>query len=123
MNDAEVVTLISTIGGIIIALIAYFTKQGIDKRSKSKQPKDRMESIFDGYEGFIARQDKALENKDRQLAENQIIINRMQDQINAMQELIERQRVETDREREINRRLHVELDNMREQYSTNNKSS
>jgi Skp family chaperone for outer membrane proteins len=120
MNEAVVLALISTAGGVAIAYLAYKGKQGIDKRNKEKQPKDRMETIFDGYEGFIARQDKALENKDKQLAENQLIINRMQKQIDEMQALIERQREETDREREINKRLHEELERMRDQYTNSN---
>lgn len=121
MNDPVLISIVSTLGGIVIAYFTYKTKQGVDKRAKEKAPKDRMETIFDGYEGFIARQDKALEHKDKQLAENQMIINRMQKQIDAMQELIERQREETEREREINRQLHIQLDRMREQYADENK--
>lgn len=120
MNETIALALISTFGGIVIAYLGYKGKQEYDKRNKDKAPKDRMETIFDGYEAFIARQDKALENKDRQLAENQLIINRMQKQIDEMQALIERQREETDREREINRKLHQELERMKDQYSKRN---
>lgn len=120
MNDTVILGILSTVSGMFIAYLAYKGKQEIDKRNKLKQPRDRMETIFDGYEGFIARQDKALDDKDRQLAENQVIINRMQKQIDDMQELIERQRRETEREREINHKLRTELEVMRRNYHKTN---
>jgi hypothetical protein len=120
-SDTASVTIafISTFGGIVVAYIVNV----MSKRRRASAPKDRMENIFDGYEGLIKRQDEALAYKDQQLQRNQELLNNMQRQIDKMSLLVESQRQELDQEREINRELHNQLDELRRQYGDDKKAA
>jgi Skp family chaperone for outer membrane proteins len=113
------IAFISTFGGIAVAYIVNV----MSKRRRAAAPKDRMENIFDGYEGLIKRQDEALAYKDQQLKRNQELLDNMQRQIDKMSLLVESQRQELDQERAINRDLHDQLDSLRRQYGIDKKAA
>lgn len=117
-NASVIVALISTLGGVAVAYIVNI----LARRRKAATPKDRMENIFDGYEGLIKRQDEALNYKDQQLKRNQEVLDSMQAQLDKMSLLVESQRQELDQEREINRQLHDQLDSLRRQYGIDKKA-
>jgi hypothetical protein len=117
MNEQIAVALISTLGAVAVAYIVNI----LAKRRKALAPKDRMENIFDGYEGLIKRQDEALNYKDDQLRDTRAMLRRMQKQIDDMNILVEKQRIELEKERRANIELHEQLNAMRKQYGIDKK--
>jgi len=57
MNESLYVPLISAISGIAIAYIVNVASKKVQKIRAEKEPKDRMEQMFDGYERLIKQKD------------------------------------------------------------------
>lgn len=112
--------------GVLIALITgglgvlgtWLTVKYKDhKAEKPTKPKDRIETIFDGYEKLIREQDKAIATKERQLEQTQGIIDQLQEELNRTREIVTLQQKELEATRESNLALKNELKMLKKQFS------
>lgn len=113
MIDSSVLTaLISAASGIAIAYI-------INVIAKRRRPKDRQETIFDGYERLIKQQQFDIDRKELQLNQTQLIIEQLQRQLDQTKLIVERQQGELTESRDSNRELVRQLADMRREHHSN----
>lgn len=118
MNSGQTqiaIALISAIGGILAAYIAVRYK---DRVTAKNRPKDRMESIFDGYESLIKQQQLDIDRKESQLVRTQEIIDRLQVELNTTREIVDKQQRELVDSRKVNEDLVIQLSQMKKTYMT-----
>ena len=87
------------------------------KAEKPAKPKDRIETIFDGYEKLIREQEKAIVAKERQLEQSQGLLDQLQEELNRTREIVTMQQEEIQETREYNRALKQELASLKKQFS------
>lgn len=117
MSDQVVVALIGMIGGIVVAYITTVVAKKVQEKKAEKQPKDRMEQMFDGYERLIKqmadedeRKARIIRDQQKEIAEMKIKLNAMEDNLaNAQDDLIE-----SHKSKQL---LTKELDKMRREYT------
>lgn len=101
-NNSVAISLISTLGGITIAYITNVLAKRVQVKREAKEPKDRMEQLFDGY-------DRALKQKDADNDELRAMLREAQDQLREVEKKLNHSYYE-------NSRLKGELERMRAQY-------
>lgn len=118
MSEAVILAVISMVGGIIIAYITNVAAKKVQERKVEKQPKDRMEQMFDGYERLIKQKDveddrkvKAMQSLEEELAFTRQTVARLE------QSLAETQK-ELEASREENTELRALLREMRKEYQS-----
>lgn len=117
-DNSIAISVISTIGGIIIAYIVNVASKKVQQKKAESQPKDRMEQMFDGYERLIKQKDKEDDRKVKamQSLEEELIFTRQ------TVTRLENALAETQRELEVSREENVELramlQEMRKEYKT-----
>jgi chromosome segregation ATPase len=118
--DAQVtIALISTGGGVLITWLTLKYKDGLKKKNVAKAPKDRMESIFDGYESLIRELKEDSVRKSVIIENLQVIIDTQRDEINKSQSLINKLRDEVDDSTSHAVELKTQLDKMKKDYAKN----
>lgn len=105
------------LGGIITTWLTLKYKDRIALRSREQKPKDRMDTIFDGYEKLILQQQTDIERKTIQIASTQKIVEQLQKELDDTRELVRQQQDELDESRELNIRLQAQLQEMKKEYS------
>lgn len=68
ISDPVAIAVISTLGGVFIAYITNVLAKRVQEKKAEKQPKDRMEQMFDGYERLIQQKDLEDERKAKLIA-------------------------------------------------------
>jgi chromosome segregation ATPase len=117
MVDQQVLTeAISVVGAIIVTYLGVKYKDYIIVGNRNKAPKDRMDTIFDGYEGLIKQQQSDIDRKSRQLDQTQVIIERLQHELDETKKIVQQQRQELDDSKEANKQLIQQLAHMKAQY-------
>jgi Na+-translocating ferredoxin:NAD+ oxidoreductase RnfG subunit len=117
VSEAVQIAIISMIGGVLIAYITNVVAKKVQEKKAEKQPKDRMEQMFDGYERLIKqmadedeRKARIIRDQQKEIAEMKIKLNAMEDNLaNAQDDLIE-----SHKSKQL---LTKELDKMRREYS------
>lgn len=121
MDDQVAISLISAVSGIVIAYIVNVAAKKVQKHKEEKNPKDRMEQMFDGYERLIKQKDveddrkvKAIQSLEEELTLTRETVQRL-----------ERALLDTQKELEVSRQENEQLKNMlhqmREEYSKQKK--
>src|SRR5690606_32543719 len=100
--------IISMISGIIIALIGVFSKTRYEDKKAAKQPKDRMEQMFDGYERLIKQKDKEDDRKQKYITAIESELQATKEHVVKLEEALEA----TQGELEVSRTENRELKNM-----------
>jgi chromosome segregation ATPase len=118
ISDTVLVSVISTIGGVAIAYIVNVAA----KRRKANKPKDRMQTIFDGYEALIKQQQSDIDRKQLQLKTTQDIIDRLQRELDDTREIVRQQRKEMEDTKEANIQLIEQLNTMKQHYDDEQKA-
>lgn len=81
--DSQVqIAFISAVGGVAVTYLTVKYKNKI-----VKPPKDRVETIFDGYEALIKQQQAEIVRKG-------VLIDRLEEQLITMEELVEKLRID-----------------------------
>src|SRR5687768_4213386 len=93
LSDQVVITLISVVGSVVITYITVKYKDRLTRKLKG-EPRDRMDTIFDGYEKLIKQQQADIEHKSLNIASLQDIIDRQRRQIEESQGMIDNLKVE-----------------------------
>lgn len=101
-SDPVLISGISTLGGIAIAYITNVLAKRQQSRKAAKDPKDRVEQLFDGYE-------RALRQKDEDIEELRKTLREVQTQLRDADKKLNHSYYE-------NSRLKGDLEKMRSQY-------
>lgn len=112
MDPQVAVAIISTIGGLGIAYIVNI----LAKKRRARAPKDRMETIFDGYEKLIVQQQVEIDRKGSAITSLEKIVERLEDELAQTRGLLAQAREELAKSRKQNEELKNQLLKMRKQY-------
>jgi len=119
MNQQEIdpqilVALISAAAGIIATVITVKYKDRVVK--KQDRPKDRMETIFDGYEKLIISQQEEISRKSHVINSLEKVVDRLEDELHQTRQLLEDAREELRMSTDQNNNLKTQLAGMKKDY-------
>lgn len=106
------------LGGIVTTWLTLKYKDRIVARNREQKPKDRMDTIFDGYEKLILQQQTDIERKSAQILSTQKIVEQLQKELDDTRELVRQQQDELDENRQLNLELQTQLKDMKKEYGT-----
>lgn len=116
MDQAIIVSLISAASGIAIAYIVNVASKRVQRNKADKQPKDRMEQMFDGYERLIKQKDIEDARKARLIGELEEEIGMTRQMVKNLEHALAVSQRELERSREDNEELKHMLGEMRKEY-------
>lgn len=120
MNDSQVlVSLISMVGGVIVAYITNVAAKRVQARKEKDGPVDRMEQMFDGYERLIKQKDLEDQRKAKLIKELEEEIAMTRRMIKSLEESLAISQRELEISRQDNIELKEMLQSMREEYDRN----
>lgn len=67
VSDPVAISLITAIGGAVVAYLTYVKSQKVQAKKAEGKPKDRMELVIEGYEKLIVQKDAQNERDARQI--------------------------------------------------------
>lgn len=117
MSEAEQIAIISMIGGVLVAYITNVVAKKVQEKKAQKQPKDRMEQMFDGYERLIKQMASEDERKATIIRDQQKEIVEMKQKLNEMEDNLAAAQEDLIKSHESKKLLTRELDKMRREYS------
>jgi septal ring factor EnvC (AmiA/AmiB activator) len=115
-SDPVAIALISTVGGVLIAYITNVVAKKVQENKAAKQPKDRMEQMFDGYERLIKQMADEDERKAHIIHEQQIEISAMKKKLTEMEARLETAQEDLLSSHKSKMTLTKELEKMRKEY-------
>lgn len=118
LSDSVQISIVSAISGIIIAYIVNVMAKKVQETKQKKQPKDRMEQMFDGYERLIKQKDLEDDRKQRyiKIIEDELTATKLH--VNKLEEAMDRTNEELAQSRAENQELQDRLTEMRKEYKT-----
>jgi len=118
VSDNVQISIISAVSGIVIAYIVNVAAKKVQEQKQKKQPKDRMEQMFDGYERLIKQKDLEDDRKQRyiKIIEDELTATKLH--VGKLEEAMERTNDELTQSREENQQLREQLDAMRKEYKS-----
>lgn len=118
-DDATLITqFFLFLGGILTTWLTLKYKDKLAVRNREQKPKERMDTIFDGYEKLILQQQNDIERKAAQLLSTQKIVDQLQKELDDTRELVRKQQDELEESRELNLELQAQLKDMKKEYGT-----
>jgi len=113
--DSQVlVAIVAAFGGIVTTYLTVKYKDRVIKRTD--KPKDRMETIFDGYEKLIVSQQEEIERKSHVIKSLEKVVDRLEDELHQTRKLLEDAREEVVESQRQNNNLKVQLQGMKKDY-------
>lgn len=112
------ISIISAISGIIVAYIVNVAAKRVQEKKAEKQPKDRMEQMFDGYERLIKQMADEDERKAKIIHTQQVEINYMKKKLAEMEDNLQVAQDELIDSHQSKLLLTKELEKMRKQYKS-----
>jgi hypothetical protein len=116
LSDNVQISIISAVSGIAIAYIVNVAAKKVQENKAQKQPKDRMEQMFDGYERLIKQMSEEDERKARVIRDQQIEINQMKQKLTSMEDNLQHAQDELIDSHQSKVKLTRELEKMRHEY-------
>jgi septal ring factor EnvC (AmiA/AmiB activator) len=118
LSDNVQISIISAISGIVIAYIVNVMAKKVQETKAKKQPKDRMEQMFDGYERLIKQKDLEDDRKQRyiKVIEDELTATKLH--VGKLEEALERTNDQLVESRKESKDLHAQLNEMRREYKT-----
>lgn len=114
--DSTVLAAVAT--GFFAVIGTYITVRYKDRIiTKADKPKDRMETIFDGYENLIKQQQTEISRKGLVITSLEGVVQRLEDELKTTRELLVVARDELKTAEQQNRDLTVQLREMKESYA------
>lgn len=118
LNDSQIlISLISAGGGIVVAYITYVLSQKVQTRRAQRQPKDRMEQMFDGYERLIRAKDIEDERKNKTITTLETMVRQLETELEATKKLLGITREELEESKGDNIELRKSLKELRKTYA------
>ena len=115
-NESIIIALISAISGIVIAYFVNVASKKVEKQKAKKEPNDRMEHMFDGYERLIKQKDVEDERKAKLIAELELELIATRDVVLKLEHSLAITKQELELSRKENRELEDTLKTMRREY-------
>lgn len=116
MSDAVKIAIISAIGGVVIAYITNVVAKKVQETKAEKQPKDRMEQMFDGYERLIRQKDTEDDRKQQYIKTIEAELTATKLHVSKLEEALTATSQELFQSRNENKELKDMLEEMREEY-------
>lgn len=117
-NSVLITQFFLFMGGILTTWLTLKYKDRIVARNRDQKPKDRMDTIFDGYEKLILQQQADIERKTVQIVSTQKIVEQLQKELDNTKELVHRQQDELEDSRQRNLELQSQLTDMKKEYGS-----
>ena len=117
VSDAVWVALIGMLGGLGTAYITNVVAKKVQAKKAEKQPKDRMEQMFDGYERLIKQMADEDERKARIIRDQQLEIAEMKRKLTVMEDNLANAQDDLIESHKSKQLLTKELDKMRREYT------
>lgn len=115
--DSQVlVAFIAALGGIITTWLTVKYKHLVIKRQRPSPSKDRMQTIFDGYEKLIVQQQSEIDRKSSIVKSLQEIVHKLEEELQQTKVLLFEAQDELRQARTHNNELKDQLDAMWKQY-------
>lgn len=116
LSENVQISIISALSGIVIAYIVNVAAKKVQEKKAEKQPKDRMEQMFDGYERLIKQKDLEDDRKQKyiKIIEDELTATKLH--VGKLEEAMERTNEELEQSRVENQQLKDQLDAMRIEY-------
>jgi len=103
--------------GIFAVIGTYLTVKYKDRIiQKADKPKDRMETIFDGYENLIKQQQIEIGRKGQVITSLEGVVNRLEKELAVTRKLLDAARDELAIATKHNKDLKTQLDQMKDEY-------
>jgi predicted nucleic acid-binding Zn-ribbon protein len=113
LNSSGLAALISTVGGVTATYITYV----VARRRRVRAPRDRMDTIFDGYEKLIEQQQVEIERKGGVISSLENVVSRLEEELGKTRQLLNDTRTDLSTARDQNELLKVQLQEMRHDYA------
>lgn len=114
--DPSVQAAIAT--GIFAVIGTFLTVKYKDRIvKKADKPKDRMETIFDGYENLIKQQQIEIGRKGQVITSLEGVVQRLEDELRVTRDLLAAARDELKMAEKHNRELRQQLNGMKSEYN------
>lgn len=114
--DPSVQAAIAT--GLFAVIGTYLTVKYKDRIvKKADKPKDRMETIFDGYENLIKQQQIEIGRKGQVITSLEGVVQRLEQELQVTRELLGAARDELKMAEKHNRELRIQLEGMKTEYN------
>ena len=110
------ISLISMIGGLGVAYIVNVAGKKVQAKKSEKQPKDRMEQMFDGYERLIKQKDVEDDRKHKYIQTIEEELRLTKEYVGHLEMALEATKDELKESRIENQELRDMLDAMRKEY-------
>ena len=115
MNEV-IIAVISLIGGLGTAYIVNVAGKKVQQKKAEKQPKDRMEQMFDGYERLIKQKDLEDDRKQKYIQTIEEELRLTKEHVGHLERALEATKDELNESRVENQELRERLDEMRREY-------
>lgn len=110
-------SIISATSGIIIAYIVNVLAKKVQDNKNKKQPKDRMEQMFDGYERLIKQKDAEDDRKQRYIKIIEAELAATKAHVMSLEQALEATQEELAKSREDSANFQLQLNEMRKEYT------
>lgn len=114
IDSQVIVALIAASAGILTTYLTVKYKDKVVKRTD--KPKDRMETIFDGYEKLIVSQQEEILRKSHVIKSLEKVVDRLEDELNQTRQLLIDAREEVQESQRQNDNLKKQLMGMKKEY-------
>lgn len=116
MNEQVAISLISAVSGVVIAYIVNVAAKRAQTNKDKKQPKDRMEQMFDGYERLIKQKDVEDDRKQKYIKVIEEELRATKLHVQALEAALAATNDELARSREESKIFQEQLNAMRKEY-------
>jgi peptidoglycan hydrolase CwlO-like protein len=122
LSENVQISIISAVSGIIIAYIVNVAAKKVQEKKAEKQPKDRMEQMFDGYERLIKQKDAEDDRKQRyiKIIESELTATKLH--VSKLEEALDRTNEELAESRRESKEFQEQLEAMRKEYKSQKNS-
>lgn len=114
LEPSITVALIAGIFGVITTWLTIKYKDRVVK--KTQRPKDRMETIFDGYEKLILQQQAEIDRKTSVINSLEGIVDRLEQELMRTRQLLDTAQEELQETKKDSAMLKSQFDTMRRDY-------
>lgn len=118
ISDNVLVQSIIVIGSVITTLITVKYTNGVKNKNKAAPPRDRMDTIFEGYEKLITQQQEDIERKTSLIQSLEGLVEQLRKDLDKTTGLLERARTEVREAKESNKEMARQLGVLKQDYKT-----
>jgi len=116
ITEPIALSIISAVSGVVIAYIVNVAAKKVQDTKNKKQPKDRMEQMFDGYERLIRQKDAEDDRKQKYIKVIEEELRATKLHVQALETALAATSEELARSREESIAFQQQLDEMRKEY-------